>query len=144
MIIEFDGQKIEMNEEFSFKDFTGQVVTGKLSGNIYASCFSQEIPDSIVFPEGMKGVKFYNCNLDNCFIPEGNEIIGLQPRRFKVQNDLRDWEVDKNDKPVKVLNEKYWRMNGFSVDKADIPEEKLVHISEVKKASEVADGALGK
>lgn len=45
--------------------------------------------------------------------------------RFKVQNDLRDWEIDGSNKPIKVRNEKYWNMKGISVDPQFIPKEKI-------------------
>lgn len=61
-------------------------------------------------------------------------IVDSSRRRFKVQNDLRDWEIDETNKPVKVLNEKYWIREGTSVDPKDIPTEKIPSIDQVPKA----------
>lgn len=72
------------------------------SGTIVSnSCFSCETPDSSVFPKGMKGVRFFNCNLDNVVLPPGNPEIGenqnCSNKRFKMNPDeekKRDWEID--------------------------------------------------
>ena len=47
-------------------------------------------------------------------------------KRFEVQNDLRDWEIDQVGAPVKVINEKYWIMKQISVDPKYIPAEKVL------------------
>ena len=60
-------------------------------------------------------------------------IINCSQRRFKVQNDLRDWEIDHTDKPIKVINEKYWEMSGYSIDAKDIPLQKIESIDRVPK-----------
>lgn len=52
-------------------------------------------------------------------------ILKCSQRRFKIQNDLRDWEVDNKNKPVKVINEKFWVMQEVSVDPKDIPAQKI-------------------
>jgi hypothetical protein len=44
---------------------------------------------------------------------------------YCVQNDLRDWYVDKDLKPVKVINEEYWTARGISTSPADILATKL-------------------
>jgi len=96
---------IEFDDEWSFKDFTGLKIKENLDGKvIHGSCFSQEIPDTHIFPEDMKGVKFSWCNLDNVFIPEGNEVIGREPKRWQVQNDHQTWIVDKDNKPIEPLD----------------------------------------
>ncbi len=46
-------------------------------------------------------------------------------RRFQIQNDLREWEIDKQNKPTKVLNEKYWELKNISIDPKYIPAEKI-------------------
>lgn len=85
----------------SFTDYTGQLLTDETAeGVIEASCFSQERPDSRIFPEGMTGVTFLRCNLDNVFIPEGNTVEGGSQRRFMVQEDGYDWLVDENNNPI--------------------------------------------
>lgn len=128
---------ITFNDKYSYKDFTGKTLLSAtdLEGiTIYGSCFSQETPDTQVFPNNLIKITFVNCNLDNVFLVKpGWIIVGGTQRRFKVQNDLRDWEIDTNGIPVKVLNEEYWMINRFSVNPADIPLTKLKDISEIKK-----------
>ena len=89
---------------------------------IYGSCFSHEIPDTKIFPQGIKNITFINCNLDNVFIVKPDWItVNCTQKRFKVQADARDWEIDSNGKPIKVIGEKDWVMQGYSVDPLDIP-----------------------
>ncbi len=126
--------EIEFDDRFSGKDYT-VVNFIDIPDNItvYASCFSKEIPDTKIFPDTMTGVTFMNCNLDNIFIPNGNTVTGGSKRRFKVQNDLRDWEIDEQDNPIKVMGEKGWKAEGYSVDPKDIPAVKLMDVTENKK-----------
>lgn len=134
MKIVFEGKDYECSDEFSRKNFTHAILTERnLDGlAIYASCFMHEEPDSEVFPENMTGVTFLNCNLDNVKIPPGNTVVGGTQRRFKVQNDLRDWEIDDDNLPTRVLNEKHWVAAGYSVDPADIPEIPIKHLKFIK------------
>lgn len=128
---------IEFDEEWSGRNFAQRILRdAKLDGKtVYASSFMQEKPDTQVFPDNMIGVTFVNCNLDNCVIPPGNTVIGGSRKRWRVQNDLRDWELDANNQPVKVLSEKYWIRVGYSVNPADIPTRKLASVEEVKRAA---------
>lgn len=91
---------------YSHKDFTGRNLTAhKIEPQVIrGSCFSQETPDSVVFPADMTGVTFEYCNLDNCVIPAGNTVIGGSQRRFQVQNDLNDWEIDEQNIPLCLVN----------------------------------------
>lgn len=93
--------------DFSHKDFTGRNLSDRKDMSdtvITGSCFSQENPDTHVFPEGMAGVTFVNCNLDNCFIPAGNSVQGGSQRRFMTMPDGQDWLVDAALQPVAMLN----------------------------------------
>lgn len=116
-----------MSSEYSHRDFTGRTLieADDLGGQeIVGSCFSQEIPDTVIFPKGMKGVVFKNCNLDNVVIPDGNKFIDCSTIRFEVQNDLNDWEIDRNDIPVCVLDYLYFYKNDLPhPDPASIPDE---------------------
>lgn len=76
---------------------------------IICSCFSQQIPDSEKLPPNLMGVTFINCNLDNLVIPPGNLFVDCSTRRFVVQNDLNDWEIDDNDDPVRVTDWEYFQ-----------------------------------
>lgn len=133
--VQVDSQNIIYDDEYSLRDLTGRKLTEYQLDNkvIYATCFSHEQPDSIVFSDNMVDATFVNCNLDNCFIPSGNTVIGGSQRRFKVQNDLRDWEIDEANKPVKLVNEEMWQQAGYSIDPKDIPTKKQTNIEETKK-----------
>ncbi len=62
-----------------------------------------------------------------------NTVVDCSQRRFVIQNDLRDWEINQQGEPVKVTSEKYWINSGYSVDPADIPPQKIDKIEDIKK-----------
>lgn len=102
------GEKVIFDDKYSQKDFTGKTLleAKDLEGIvIFGSCFSQETPDTKVFPESVKNLTFYNCNLSNVLIQPGWITIGCQETRYKVQIDGKDWEIDANNMPVRKLNE---------------------------------------
>ena len=113
--------------EYSHKDFTGRNLTEcDFSGVeiICGSCFSQENPDTVVFPDNMAGVTFRNCNLMNVFIPQGNTVINCQTDRFKVQNDLNDWLIDEKNVPLTVVDYIHFYKNKIPhPNPMDIPDE---------------------
>ena len=112
------------NQKYSLKDFTGRTLKDAEDLKdmiVYASCFSQETPDSHIFPENMKDITFVNCNLDNVYIPAGNTIVGGSQRRFKVQNDKMNWFVDKNNNPIEPLDKEIYLKAGLSIDPKDLP-----------------------
>lgn len=118
----------DYDEELSFKDFTGQDLSKREMKDIaiFGSCFSNETPNAHVFPDDMTGVTFVRCNLDNCFIPEGNETFECSQRRFKVQNDNNDWIVNDEGQPIEPINAFAFRKRNLPVPKAsDIPKEKV-------------------
>lgn len=131
----YNGVDYDISEEFSFKDFTSRKDLEIPNGTIvYGSCFSQEVPDTSIFSVEPKSVLFIKCNLDNVAIPESfDEPIDCSRKRFKVQNDLRDWEVDENDTPIKVISERFWEMQGLSVDPLHIPETKISSTTEIRR-----------
>lgn len=93
--------------EYSNKDFTGRTLIEADDLNdqtIYNSCFSQETPNSNIFPATMRNVIFKNCNLDNVFIPVGNEVTDCSTRKYSAQNDGNDWELGEDNKPFRLLN----------------------------------------
>ncbi len=108
MIRNYNGIDYECCDYKSHKDFTGESVSymNFPSGMcIYASNFSQETLDSEIFPEGMTGVTFIKCNLDNVYIPPGNTADPQHNsrRRYQVQEDGYDWLLDENNQPVERL-----------------------------------------
>lgn len=111
--------------DYSRKDFTGRNLTEhKIDPQeIVGSCFSQETPDSEVFPADMQGVTFINCNLMNCKIPEGNTVIDCWTTRFRVQNDGNDWEIDEKGNPLCVMDYKFFYKRGIThPNPAEIPD----------------------
>jgi hypothetical protein len=127
--IEHADKFYECDEEYRGKDFTGQSLVDrdiKPGTIICRSCFSNETPDTHIFPERMTGVKFVGGNCDNVFIPDGNEVLGCTQRRFKVQNDLRDWKIDEQGRPVEVLGKDYWESKGIAIDPREIPDDKII------------------
>lgn len=83
----------------------------KLNGKtLYACNFSQEKPDTRVFPDNMKGATFICSNLDNVYIPEGNTIIDNNGtcgsrKRYKTDDKGEDWLIDENNNYVEKINE---------------------------------------
>ena len=111
-------------DKYDAKDFTGRLMTDKTDLNgktIEGACFSQEKPDTHIFPENMTGVTFKNCNLDNVFIPEGNTLIACSNRRFKAQTDGEDWLVGVDGKPISPLNPEDHVARGKDPNPAKLP-----------------------
>lgn len=136
-IMKITYNKIEYtcSDIYSFKDFTGQ---GNLevSGIIYASCFSQEDLDRHIFPNNMKGVTFIKCNLMNVFIPSGNIIIDCNTNRFQVQNDLNDWIIDLDNKPIEPIDAKIFIKLGLPIpNPKDIPTTKVDVVIDLKEVA---------
>jgi hypothetical protein len=94
MNIEFNGEEIVIDEEFSYRDYVNQSVEIPDGTTVYMSCFAQEYevysePDEegnvtlisndlkTPFREDMKNVKFLNCNMTGCFVPAGNTVINI-------------------------------------------------------------------
>lgn len=88
-------------------DMTGWNLSDRTDMNglsIHGLCLSQSIPDTQCLPADLTGVSFYACNLMNVFIPPGNTVdSACQIQRYLVQQDGRDWEVDENNNPIKIL-----------------------------------------
>lgn len=140
----------DYDEDLSFKDFTNREFISrpeyKLDNKvIYASCFSQEIPDSDIFGK-IFGVVFINCNLDNVIIPEGNPMIDCSHRRFLVQNDGNDWEVDGENEPVTPLGAKIFTKLGLQIpNPSEIPSNKVdrrIDWVEVKNYQKIVDSEI--
>jgi hypothetical protein len=122
-----------MNDQYSFKDYTGcNFVTADSKefndSEIVGSCFAQQNGMKDVFPPGMTGVHFRRCNLDNCIIPPGNtlEDKGWEAclnRRHKVMNDGEDWVIDDKGLPIEPLNMKSFLQEGKDTDPAKIPKD---------------------
>lgn len=124
-----------LNKEYSFKDFTGISFKNKPVEDfnntlIKGSCFYQEASKGDnevlkdIFPNGIVGVIFQRCNLDNVEISLGNIIQSdCINRKIQVQNDGDDWFLDEDLKPVEPMNKEQRLMDGQSIDPKDIPAE---------------------
>lgn len=124
---EYDG-----DDRLSFKNFSGWTFQDRPEYDfsdrvIYESSFNNETPDTEVFSRDTRGATFIKCNLDNVVIPKGNIVIDCTQRRFKVQNDGNDWEIDEQDNPViPLIGPKQFLKRGLEVPKPeDIPAEKV-------------------
>lgn len=143
-----DQQVITYDDELSFRDFSGWNFDPRegfdFSGKtIYASSFSQESPETIVFSDETKNVTFVKCNLMNVVLPLNSTVIGSNQTTYAMQNDLRTWVVEKDCAlgpflckyaPVKLMNEEYWELKGYSVDPDDIPNQKIEREEDAPKA----------
>jgi len=126
-----------MNKEYSYKGFPYHGVSFKdkkaedfNNTTIVGSCFYQEWTEGDekvvkdIFPDGMTGVVFERCNLDNIKMVPGNTYIRCSIRKLKVQNDWEDWELNEDLTP-KTPSDKDERIKAnISFDPKDIPNEK--------------------
>lgn len=115
----YNGIEYEVDDSHSALDRTGRNLQNNSvmdNTTIVGTCFSQETPDTHVFRDNLTGVTFINCNLDNVFLPPGNEAIDCSQRRFQVQVDGRDWIVDENLQPVEPLDIEYSIQHGLNTD----------------------------
>jgi len=98
---------------------------------IQGTCFYQEWTEGDkdvekdIFPDGMTGVTFINCNLDNIYIPHGNTVNGGSNRKLKVQNDWDDWLLDAELKPTEPTNKETRLRKNISISPVDIPIDKM-------------------
>lgn len=137
-----DNQEFIYDDNYSHKDFTGRLLLDKNLKDItiFGSCFSQEIPDRHIFPDDITGVTFINCNLDNVYIPDGNMVIGCSQRKFKAQNDLMDWILDVDLKPIEPIMKEEFVAKGISIDPKDISKTKMTESiieTKIKELSEI-------
>lgn len=125
----------EVNVKYSYKDFMNQnfktIPVEEFNNTIIiGSCFYQEgDPDADIFPDGIVGVDFKKCNLDNVLIKEGMAVdVTNSKKKIKVQNDLADWIVEKKQsiwKAKEPLNKAKFIELGISIDPNNIPVTKL-------------------
>lgn len=112
---------MEYSKEFSFLSKANIDFIDIPDGTVvYSSSFYSEEPNRRIFRNNMRNVTFILCNLDNLHIPPGNTLIDCKNRRFKAQNDGHDWEVDKNNKPIKLLmGDKIFQRRGKPIPTPD-------------------------
>lgn len=104
----------------------------KASGKTFYACvFSQEHPDTHIFPDDLHDATFVCSHLDNVYIPPNNRVIteiegiGCGSRlRYEAQNDGEDWLVDEKKAPIEPIDKELFEKLDISTDPDDIPEEK--------------------
>lgn len=103
MRIQLDGKFYDCDDTWSLKNFSNRPVPDLPDGIVvYSTAFYHET-DYAPFRADLKGVTFVKCNLDNAIVPRGNTIIQCSQKRFRCQNDGCDWEIDDDDKPVRLV-----------------------------------------
>ena len=103
---------MKINDKYSFKAYPYHKLSFKdrpasefNDTEIIGSCFCQENkPDSDIFPNGIMGVIFKKCNLDNIYVPPGNTIKEGTHKKIKVQKDGLDWLLNDDLTPKEPLN----------------------------------------
>jgi len=90
---------------------------------IIGSSFSQTEAFTDVFPPGMAGVVFTNCNLNNCNMPNDNAVVNGTHEHHKTQNDGEEWIINGGMKPKNPLCPERFDKYGLSKDPLDIPAE---------------------
>lgn len=137
--ISFAQQKI--NEKYSYKDFMNKSFKGLSPSEfndsiVIGSNFYQEAEfesgdiEKDIFPDGLKNVTFEKCNLDNVRILdkcENCKFVNNSMRVIKVQNDLEDWVLNKQDGKyiaVEPVSKSRFIEVGVSIDPKSIPAEK--------------------
>lgn len=143
----------EINEKYSYKDFSNQsfkdVKPEEFNNTtIIGSCFYQNANDpnikiksdiqKDIFPNGMTGAIFDKCNLDNVYVPSGNTVLGTSCHRIiQKQNDLHNWIMDKDLKPVEPVNKRAFEELNLSKNPKDIPLIKQTKSVQEKKREEI-------
>jgi hypothetical protein len=104
-----------------------------LSGKVVYGCFfSQEKPDTKIFPDDLKDTTFVCSHLDNVFIPENNKVINSADgvgcgsrKQYKRQNDREDWIVNAENNPIEPIEKEKFEKLGISTDPKDIPDKEM-------------------
>lgn len=128
-----------MNEKYSYKDFTHKSFTETdpkewNDTEVIGSCFYNEKPKSVIFPEGIRGVKFVRCNLDNIVIPKDCTVEGGCNRLIACQKDGEDWLLDEHLNPVEPLNKAAYVKLGLSTSPTALPADaKAVSVTQEKR-----------
>lgn len=126
-----------INEKYSNKDFTKKILTDTdpkewNDTEIVNSCFAQEIPLTNVFPEGIEGVIFIRCNLDNCVIPKNCTVEGGTNKLIQVQKDGIDWIVDNNLNPIEPINKGEFIKVGISIDPTSLSTAETAEVNAIE------------
>ena len=97
-----------INEKYSYKDFSCKSfkdidVSEFNNSIIIGSCFygnNSQMND--LFPDGVTGIEFQKCNLDNVLIPENCTTSECSHRFIKLIDNVY-WVCDINGNPIERL-----------------------------------------
>lgn len=138
-----------VNEKYSYKDFMDKSFKeAKASefnnSTIVGTCFYQNWKEGDkdivkdIFPDDLVNVEFEKCNLDNVKIKLGMTADDTNTKKkIQVQNDLEDWILDKDLKPVEPIEKNMFLELQISVDPKDIPLTKQTKQATEKKREEI-------
>jgi hypothetical protein len=99
--------KLSMHNYFNW-DFKERPEYDFSNKVIYASVFTNETPNSVIFSSSTQNVTFIYCHLENIVLPLGSTVINPDcdgtpcwTQSFKVQSDSKDWYIDdQTDQPI--------------------------------------------
>lgn len=158
---------MEINKEYSFKAFPYRGLSFKdrkpeefnnsiIKGSCFYQCWEEGDKEIVkdIFPDGMEGVRFEGCNLDNVYVDEKkNTIVSIGADRsthkvLKRENDLDIWVQEKiNDKWIarEPLNKERRIECNLNIDPKNIPSTKITEeqqrqMSDILLGVEVSDG----
>lgn len=136
----------DVNKKYSYKDFMDKSLKGAdvaelNNSTIIGSCFyQQENPDADIFPDGMTGVIFQRCNLDNVLVTAENTVDESNThKKLKTQKDKCTWILDADNKPLEPLNKSKFIELDLSIDPLDIPTEEVEENILQKKEKELKE-----
>lgn len=86
------------------EDWSGQTIVGTQFGREKPKGHPKGKPVK-VSPEAAHSIVFVRCCLDNAEVPPGSSLVESTTRNFEVQSDGRDWIVDRDGKPLVLLEE---------------------------------------
>lgn len=127
------------NQGYPYHDVSFKHIDPKEFNNtiIRGSCFYQEWVEGDtevvkdIFPDGMEGVVFDGCNLDNIYVDETKNIIikdvvtRCLHRKLQIQNDWECWILDDTLKPIEPMDKENRLKAGVTIDPKDIPSKKF-------------------
>lgn len=109
---------MEINEKYSYKDFSGQILINEPAGDfsnseiIGANFFQCNQPRKNVFPSGSENIEFIDCNLDNCVLPSNSTLTRSTNLQIKVI-DGEDCIVDELENKINTIDHylsiAFWR-----------------------------------
>ena len=125
-----------INQLHSFKNYTNvslkHLDASEFSNTkIKNTCFYQELKEGEtdlkdIFPDGVTGLSFMCCNLDNVLIPKDTILEASQNRLIVKQLDEDDWVLDKTTKAViEPANRKLFELQAKNIDPTKIVAVKL-------------------